>query len=288
MTRKAKFIVLAVIALSLSFVAAIWLTGSVLSYPAHRMVGNAPVELQVENVTFASDSGATLHGWWIAGQRGKGAIILMHGVRDSRLGMIERAKFLSAVGYSILLFDFQAHGESDGAQITFGYLESRDAQAAVKFVREKMPQEKIGVIGVSLGGAATLLAEPKLAVDAIVLESVYPTIEQAIQNRFHHYLFFVGDAISPLFVKQLQPRLGITPQALHPIEKINALTAPKLILSGADDKHTLLTETQQLFQNASEPKELWILDGAGHEDLFKFARQEYAQRIMKYFAAHLS
>ncbi len=288
MNRKAKHFILTILAALLIFGAAIWLTGSVLSYPAQRAVGAAPVALRAENVTFASASDANIHGWWITGGRGKGAIILMHGVRDSRLGMVERAKFLSAAGHSILLFDFQAHGESEGEQITFGYLENRDAQAAVKFVHEKLPQEKIGVIGVSLGGAATLLAEPKLTVDAIVLESVYPTIEQAIQNRFHHYLFFVGDAIAPLFVKQLQPRLGITPQALHPIEKIHALLMPKFIVAGSADKHTPLGESQQLFQAASEPKELWIVDGAGHEDLYRFAKQEYEQRVLKFFAASLT
>jgi alpha/beta superfamily hydrolase len=52
----------------------------------------------------------------------------MHGVRANRLSMVERARFLSYAGYSVLLFDFQGHGESTGQHITFGYLESKDAR----------------------------------------------------------------------------------------------------------------------------------------------------------------
>jgi uncharacterized protein len=95
----------------------------------------------------------------------------MHSVHANRLALTTRAQFLSRAGYSILLFDFQGHGESTGTGITFGFLESRDATAAVNFVRERFPGEKIGVIGMSLGAASALLADPPLAVNALVLES---------------------------------------------------------------------------------------------------------------------
>ena len=72
----------------------------------------------------------------------------MHGVRADRTSMLDRARVLSRAGYSVLLFDFQAHGESPGHRITLGYLESMDAQASIQYLRERNPDEKIGVIGV--------------------------------------------------------------------------------------------------------------------------------------------
>ena len=82
---------------------------------------------------------------------------MMHGVRANRMSMVERARILHASGFSVLLFDFQAHGESPGKRITFGYLEALDAEAAVAFVRQRLPGERIGAVGTSLGGAAALL-----------------------------------------------------------------------------------------------------------------------------------
>ena len=256
MKKKFKTKIVALAAIVIGFAAVIWFAGTMLSHSTNRRIGELPPDLQGRNVEFSSASGSTIHGWWISGQPGKGAIILMHGVRDSRLSLLDRARFLSAAGYAVLLFDFQAHGESKGKQITFGYLESRDAQAAVKFIREALPQEKIGVIGISLGGAAALLAEPKLDVNAIVLELVYPTIKQAIQNRLHHYLNFVGDALTPLFIMQLQPRTGIAPDDLRPVTKIAHISVPKLLIAGAEDKYTPLAESQQMFQAAKEPRVL--------------------------------
>lgn len=269
------------------FCAIIWFAGTVLSHSTNRKIGELPPDLKGRNVEFLSGSGSNIHGWFIEGNKGKGTIILMHGVRDSRLSLLDRARFLSAAGYSVLLFDFQAHGESQGEQITFGYLESRDAQAAVKFVHENLPEEKIGVIGISLGGAATVLAEPELEVNAMVLELVYPDINHALQNRLHHYLNFVGDAITPLFIMQLQPRLGLSTDQLRPITKVENIKAPKLIIAGSEDKHTLLSESQQMYKSAHEPKELWIVNGAQHQDIHRFAKLDYELHILKFFEANL-
>src|SRR5262249_10807562 len=148
-----------------------------------------------EDVAIASGSGALLRGWFVPGQPGGGAVVLMHGVRANRVSMLGRARVLHAAGFAVLLFDFQAHGESLGAHITFGELEARDARAAVDYVRRRLPNERIGAIGMSLGGAASLLGFTPLPVDALVLEAVYPTIDAALANRLEAVL---GPVIGPL------------------------------------------------------------------------------------------
>jgi alpha-beta hydrolase superfamily lysophospholipase len=170
------------------FCCAAWGAGSFLSRPAKHSIGALPAHLQGRDVQFESGSGSELHGWLIPGRKGAGAVVLMHGFRGDRRQMLARASFLSEAGYSVLLFDFQAHGESPGKQITIGYLESRDAQDAVEFMKKNNPGEKLGVIGLSMGGAAAILASPALEVEAIVLEAVYPDIERAVANRAERYL----------------------------------------------------------------------------------------------------
>src|SRR5437773_9722004 len=117
--------------LLIALMSILWIAGSILSSPVNQPVGDLPEGFSGHSVLFQSASGTTIHGWLIKGKAGAGAIVLMHGVRATRLNMLERARFLSNAGYSVLLFDFQAHGESVGDHITFGYLESKDAQAAV-------------------------------------------------------------------------------------------------------------------------------------------------------------
>jgi uncharacterized protein len=266
----------------------VWSIGSVLVAPANRPVGNPPAGLHAQPVEFSSASGATIHGWLVAGEPGKGVVVLMHGVRANRLSLVARAEFLARAGYSVLLFDFQAHGESLGKNITFGFLESRDATAAVNFVREKFPGEKTAVIGISLGAASALLAEPPLPVNAMVLESSYPTIYQATEDRMVMRLGFFGKLATPLLTCQLKLRIGIGLDDLKPIAHAGQITAPKFFIAGTADRDTTLPEAQALFDAAAEPKQLWLVAGAAHVDMQAFAKAEYERRILEFLAKNLN
>ena len=283
MKRKTRSALIVVCALAVAAVAGLWVAGDSLSAPVNHAVGVPPADLHASPVEFASESGSTLRGWLLPGRAGRGAVVLMHGVRADRTSMSGRARFLNANGYAVLLFDFQAHGESPGERITFGHLESRDARAAVRFVRERMPGEHVGVIGVSLGGAAALLAEPPLGADALVLEMVYPTLEEAVADRLKMRLGSWGGRLSPLLTLQLRPRLGVGPERMRPIERVALVPGPKLFVAGALDKHTTREESRRLFAAARAPKELWVVEGAAHADLHAAAREEYERRVLDFF-----
>lgn len=276
-----KRLIRATLILLITVIAVALIAGSVLTAPSRRSVGAPPLDLSARGVQFQSKSGVDIHGWFLSGKKDAGAIILMHGVRSNRLSMLDRARFLHRAGFTVLLFDFQAHGESNGDHITFGYLESRDAQAAVEFVRTNAPGEKIGVIGESMGAAATLLASPSLDVQAMVLEMVYPTIDEATSNRLCRVGSWAG-ILTPLLTWQLKPRLGIDSDALRPVDKVGGITVPKLFIVGAEDQQTTLAESERIFAAAARPKELWVVEGAKHTDLHALKKEEYEQRILKF------
>jgi pimeloyl-ACP methyl ester carboxylesterase len=150
-SRRWKYLGVVVVSVLILGALFVWHMGGVLVAPANHIVDRAPANLHVEDVEFPSASGAMIRGWFAPGKTNRGVVILLHGIRADRMAMVPRAQFLVREGFSVLLFDFQAHGESSGKQITFGYLESRDAAAAVDFIHEKCPGERVGVIGVSMG-----------------------------------------------------------------------------------------------------------------------------------------
>jgi fermentation-respiration switch protein FrsA (DUF1100 family) len=198
--------------------------------------------------------------------------------------MVGRARFLHAAGYAVLLFDAQAHGESPGERITFGHLESRDATAAVDFFRARVPGEKVAYLGVSQGGAAALLAAPPLAVDALIVEAVYPTLRDAVRNRIAIRLGPLAPIMSPLLLGQVQFRLGVSADAIAPIAGIRHIRAPLLLVAGEQDRHTPIEESRQLFAAAPEPKSFWVVAGAAHQDFHAFARVEYERRVLDFLA----
>lgn len=285
--RRWKYLGALVLAGLILGVLFVWGMGGVLVAPSNHPVGSPPASLHAENVEFPSTSGSTLRGWFVPGQPGQGAVMLMHGVHSDRMSLVARAQFLSHAGYAVLLFDFQAHGISPGKYITFGYLESRDATAAVQFLHARLPGEKIGVIGISMGAAAAQLAQPPLPVDALILESSYPTLYQATADRLADRFGWLGRLATPLLTCQLKPRLGIGLDDLKPLECARKMTTPKFYLAGTADRNTTIEESRSLFAAAAEPKQSWWLEGAGHVDLHRFARSEYEQRVLAFLALHL-
>jgi len=261
--------------------------GSRLAAPALRPVGPPPTALDAESVHIPSQSGTILAAWFATPEHPQAAIVLLHGIGGNRVDMLPRAELLWRSGYAVLLPDLQAHGESPGGAITFGYLESRDAVAVVDYLHQRLPGLPVGGVGVSLGGAAFLLASGSLDIDALVVESVYPTIEEAVDNRIDHVVGPLSRVLTPALLAQLRPRLGFWPSALRPIDHIGAIGCPVLVVSGGLDPHTTQAETRRLFAAAHEPKQLWLVPRAEHEDLYRFAPKVWEATVLTFFGKHL-
>ena len=94
--------------------AAGWLAGSYLIAPTPSTLGAPPPDLPAETVSWVTSDDRPIKGWFVPGIPGRGAIILLHQLRANRRPMLGRAKFLNRAGYSVLMFDFQGHGETPG------------------------------------------------------------------------------------------------------------------------------------------------------------------------------
>lgn len=269
----------------LAFVSASWYVAGALVAPAHRVVGPPPSGFPAESLTITSSSGSTLAGWFIPCDNATATIILLHSIRSDRRAMLSRAELLHDAGYATLLIDFQAHGESPGENVTAGHRERLDVLAAAEFARNKNPSHKIGVVGWSLGGAAALLASP-LQIDALVLESVYPTIAEAVHNRVSMRLGVFGQIFAPALLIQLGPRLGIWPSQLCPIDHIQDAGCPVLLAAGDRDVHTTMAETLRLYQRAIEPKQLVVFENVAHSDLLACDRDKY-EMVVSFLDEHL-
>lgn len=276
------------LAITLGLVLALFIAGEVLSRPERAAIGAPPAGLRAESVRLSFGDGQHLASWFLPGRPGEGVVLLLHGVRGNRLQMLARAQWLQGMGAASLLVDLPAHGESRGERIGFGRLEAPAVDAALAWLRVRQPGERIGAIGVSLGGASLLFARREPALDAVILESVYPTIDEAVHNRLAMRLgTATAQALAPLLLAQVPWRLGVGTDQLRPIEAIRSLNTPVLIASGSLDAHTPWLETEALFAAAREPKTLWRVDGAAHVDLHAFAPAAYERRIGPWLQARL-
>jgi fermentation-respiration switch protein FrsA (DUF1100 family) len=154
-------------------------------------------------------------------------------------------------------------------------------------VKQRFPGEPIGVIGESLGAAAAALAQPPLDVQAVVMESMFPTLVDATRDRMEMRFGFLGQYITPLLTSQVGYRLGCTLEDVAPIRHVEKMTMPKLFLAGTKDLGTRFPEAQAIFAQAAEPKQFVPFEGATHQDLYHFAPDKYKQLILNFLGEHL-
>ncbi len=263
-----------------------WFVAGRLVAPNPQSVGAPPADFDAEIVQIPSDSGSTLAGWYALQAEPKGAVLLLHGIRSNRLSMLDRARLLVEDGYSVLLIDFQAHGESPGEHITVGYVERHDVLASLEFLRRRQPGVPIAVVGRSMGGAAALLARSD-DVDALVLESVYPSINEAVENRVRQWLGPLEPIATWLLLAQLQWRLDISPVDLRPIDALREVECPVLMLAGAEDRHTTPTETRRMFDCIPTEKALEVFPEVGHKSLYGTAPEKFRERLLTFLGEHL-
>lgn len=272
--------------------AGVLLAGEVLARPALHEVGAPPGALGASAFAATMADGHRVVGWQVRGEPGAGVVLLLHGVRADRRSMLDRALWLHHRGHGVVLVDLPGHGESAAEHLTYGEQESRGVDAVLDEVARTFPGERIGVVGVSLGAASFVLsahaAASPPAVSAVVLESMFPTIDDAVRDRLALHL---GDwaprPLAPLLLWQLPWRAGVEPSALRPLDALPSMHAPLLIAAGSADRHTPLAETRRLFDAAAAPKQLWVVEGAAHVDLHRFAPAPYESRVGAFLDTNL-
>lgn len=264
-----------------------WFVGGSLVAAANCLVGPPPDGMSFESVLLKDESGGRIAAWYCCPPAAAATVLLVHGLRGNRLRMVGRAKMCLNAGAAVILIDMQAHGESPGRKITIGWRERENIAAAVAFARNRNPEHRIGVIGCSLGGAATLLSLP-LPLDVLVLESVYPTIEEAIRNRLRVRLGQIGTLLTPFLLYQIRPRLGFSSALLRPVEHTGKIACPVLFAIGDQDRHTTVDETSRMYAAASEPKVFTVFPGAGHTDLLAHSPILYQNTVLPFLKKHLN
>lgn len=282
--RPAQALVMAV----LLGCAAVWGVGSLLTRPTNADV--VTPAYPARPVTIGSTSNVQLAGtYWPAPQSGAPAILMLHGNGSNRGSMSETAAWLNTRGYAILVIDFRGHGQSTVAGKSFGLTEADDARAALAWLQSANPGARLGAIGYSLGGAASLLGrQGPLPVDALVLQGVYPDIRHAIYNRLASRLGkWPAAAIEPLLSYQSVPRFGVWPSSISPIRALAQVHEPVMIVGGGDDRNTPPSETRAMYEVVKKHGELHILAGVSHDDLGRNLPDHFQRNLLAFLNRNL-
>jgi alpha-beta hydrolase superfamily lysophospholipase len=274
------------VASGIGYVAAAYSVSRWLTKPTLRRPRQTPSDLGLawEPLEARTADGLRLTGWLIEPPRPRATVALFHGARLTRDSILGRCVALVAAGYRCVAFDHRAHGESDGRRTSFGYHEAADVQAVRGLIAARWPGQPCAALGISMGAAALCYAARQTPTwNAVILEGLYHDIASAFQNR-------IGSRY-PLWFRRFQPgviwiterRLGIRLAELAPVEHIAHLApAPVLLLTGSDDLHAPPEDARRLFERYPGPRQLWLVPGAAHRDVFEVGGAAYQERIVRF------
>lgn len=259
------------------------LIGLMSIFPPRNVTPVTPKDfnLEYEEVWFETEDNIKLNGWFIPNKKSDTIIIVCHGYPFDKGNVLGFAPFLHEK-YNLFFFDFRAMGTSKGRYTTAGYLEVRDFNAAVDFVKNK-GFEKIGAIGFSMG-AATIIMAKNPDVKAIVADSAYASLEKMVEQQYKIFSVFKKPFV---FVTKLFVRLiGIDISKASPQKAIKEIKVPVLLIHGRKDDQ-IPVENSILIHNANKETELWIIENANHGEAHYLNEKEYEARVSDFFGKNL-
>ena len=234
----------------------------------------------LEDVAFTTADGLVLRGFYLPAENGA-TVILGHGLGDNRMHFLPDVEMLARHGYGALFFDWRGHGESDGEGSTWSDREQMDLRAAVDFVarRPDVQEGRIAALGFSIGASTVALeAATDPRVRAVVLEAVYTSLDDEVAVKWG------GRG----FVSRCPARIALKREGLHfshirPIDHVAEIAPrPILAIAGSDDLDTPVAVVARVYDAATQPKRMWIAQGAGHGEYEKAAPAEFERELIAF------
>lgn len=248
------------------------------------------LNLPHEDIILKTPDGLKLACWLIKASPAKGTIIILHGVSESKTAGLSLANELHEHQYNVFLYDSRRHGESEGRFCTYGYHEKYDTRIAIDYLltRNDLQVGKIGLLGWSMGGAIALqVAAVDKRVAAVVAESGFATLRTVFDDYQKRMIKLPWHYLRNIVIKRSEYVAGFKANDVAPVEAVKNIHIPIFLLHGTEDNLIKYNYSEQVYAAANEPKELWLIPGARHNDMMTVGGKEYMKRIIEFFEKHL-
>lgn len=252
-----------------------------LFYHPSRTVYASPSQfgLRHEPVTFETADRVKLDAWFLPAQRqdAAGTVVQFHGNAGNITGHLSHVAWFPAAGWNLLCFDYRGYGRSEGRPSRTGLI--ADGHAALDYLRTRgdVDPRRVVVLGQSLGGAVSI----------VVVAQRKDVAGVAVDGAFSDYQHIAAWHIrrNPL----LFPFSGLVPRLMmsdgcDPIDYVAKISPrPLFIMHGREDDIVDPHMAEQLYAAARDPKELWLIEGAGHYCALDELADEARPRLLRFF-----
>ena len=220
----------------------------------------------------------------------RGTIIYLHGVGDCKIGGIPYAQLFYHRGFNVFLYDSRRHGSSEGHYCTFGFYEKYDLSLAIDYLLSRRDARigNIGVFGTSMGAAVALQAaaiDKRIA--AVVAEASFTDLRTVMVDYQKRIIKLPWHFLRNLTMSRPQRLAYFKARLVSPIHSVQSVHKPLLFIHGTDDTRIRAEYARALYDNANQPKELFLIQKGDHTNLLNVGGSEYETRIVSFFEKNL-
>jgi len=295
-SRLVRYSLLALL-LYLTFctIAGIYLADGTL-HPARRPLSNliysgpASTAPQTTDVSITTSDHVTLNAWlMVPAHSNHDAVLLLHGLADNRLGMNGYAQLFLAHGYTVLLPDARAHGDSGGELATYGLLERNDIHQWVEFLDAQTHPHCIYGFGESMGAAQllqSLATHPHFC--AVAAESPFANFREIAYDRmgqpFHAGPWVGRTVLRPLIeIAFLRARkFHLNMENVSPESSVSESNIPVLLIHGQIDSNIPVRHSRLIHARNSRTQ-LWEVPNADHCGALSTDPKEFETKVLQWF-----
>jgi len=255
--RMLLWIIAVVVCVYLLAGAALYLLQTRLVYQPARRIEATPADLGLpyEEVSFETDDGVTLSGWFVPAGKDADVVLLFHGNAGNISHRLDMLAFLHGLDLSVLLIDYRGYGNSRGTPSEKGtYL---DAEAAWRFLtrRRGIDPERIVLYGRSLGGAIAARLAVGRSPRGLVVDSGFTSAPD------------LAAGIYPVF-----PARRLCRFEYDTLGSIRQVACPILVVHSREDSMVPFEHGRRLFEAAPGRKHFVETTG-GHNDPMELRRE---------------
>jgi fermentation-respiration switch protein FrsA (DUF1100 family) len=203
------------------------------------------------------------------------AVCICHGIPSGKPkdpadgGYPELAERITREGFIAFIFNFRGAGESGGNFDLSGW--ARDLTAAIDYLWELpgLDRAHLSLLGFSGGAAVSIYAAARdkrvscVAACACPAEFTFLNELDEPQKVIDHFRS-IGIIRESDFPASVEAWLGGFNE-VHPIDHVAGIAPrPLLLVHGDKDETVALSHARRLYEKAGEPKQLVVIEGAGH------------------------
>lgn len=251
------------------------------------------IKQEHKDIYIKSDDNLKLHGILFPRKDSKRFVICLHGY-SSNAGVsdyVAISKFYLNMNFNMLMIDARAHGRSEGEYIGFGCLDRMDLLNWINYVIKNFGDDcEILLHGTSMGGATVLMASglnlPQ-NVKGIISDCPFTSawdIFSDILKRIYHINPFPIINIANSICKSIA---GYSLKECNSAEEVKKARIPILLIHGDDDSFVPCSMSKEIYENCNSPKELFIVNGAGHAESYYKERKIYEEKVKKFIDRNL-